>query len=42
MEFAEDFSVTYYNHYKHATNLKTSEDFVLYQVRLGWEEPHMS
>jgi len=31
VEFAEDFSVTYYNHYKHAINLKTSEDFVLYQ-----------
>ena len=32
VEFAEDFNVTYYSHYKHAHNLKTSEDFVLYQV----------
>jgi hypothetical protein len=35
VEFAQDFSVTYYNHYKHAHNLRTNEDFVLYQVRSG-------
>lgn len=40
VEFAEDFSVTYYNHYKHARNLRTNEDFVLYQVRVGCTPTH--